>query len=293
MAEWACINGQLMSGEEARVSVYDSGFMQGVGLFETMRAYRVGDDLPAAVFRLDAHIERLRASARKLGWTVLPEALPLRNAVQQVVRAAASADARVRLTVTTGAVRATSAAPPELTVVATAAPGGRYPGHVYQAGVTVAVSPYRQSVFDPTAGHKTTSYFARLAGLRDAHARQAFEALWFTEDGHLAEGSISNVFIVSDGDVLTPPLETPVLPGITRAAVIELLRSQGVAVVETEMTLEDVLQADEVFLTNSLMEIVPVVRVERERIGNEKPGEVTHRLADGFTDLLQRECADG
>lgn len=293
MAEWACIDGVLTPASEARVSVYDSGFMQGVGLFETMRAYRVHAEMPPVVFRLDAHIERLRRSAQNLGWTVAPDVESLRRDVRQVVRACGDPDARVRLTVTTGAVRPMGDEPPRLTVVATAAPGGRYPDEVYRKGVGVVQSRFRQSGADPLTGHKTTSYFARLAGLREAHAQGAFEALWLTPDDRLAEGSISNVFIVTDGDLLTPPLDTPVLPGVTRATVIELARRQRVAVVEHELTLDDVLDADEVFLTNSLMEIVPVVRVEGQDVGAGKPGELTHRLAEVYTQCIQQECGDG
>ena len=150
--------------------------------------------------------------------------------------------------------------------------------------------PERQSRRDPTVGHKTTSYFARLTALREAHAAGAVESLWFNDENFLAEGSISSVFLVSDERLLTPPLETPILPGITRAAVIDLALEQDVLVREQELTIEDLLGADEVFLTNSMMEIMPVVRIDRQPIGDEKPGEVTAQLAEAYGDLVQREC---
>jgi branched-chain amino acid aminotransferase len=200
-------------------------------------------------------------------------------------------DARVRLTVTTGTLRPTERDTPELTVIATASAGARYPEECYTKGVTVVVAEYRQSRHDPTAGHKTTSYFARLASLREAHAVGAFEALWFTHDERLAEGAISSVFLVRRDKLLTPPLDTPVLPGITRATVIELAVELGIPVREQELTLEDLLEADEVFLTNSLMELVPVVRVGREPIGSEKPGETTAQLYAAYGRLIEQECA--
>ncbi len=174
----------------------------------------------------------------------------------------------------------------------TAAPAEKYPDECYLKGITVVVADCRQSRTDPTVGHKTTSYFARLASLRAAHANGAMEALWFTPEGHLAEGAISNVFAVRDEELWTPPLDTPVLPGITRAAVIELAASLDIPVREQALTLEDTRAADELFLTNSMMEVMPVVRIGRDPIGNEKPGEVTRKLAVAYSDLVARECGD-
>lgn len=284
MREWVSLNGRLMPADQAQVSVFDSGFMQGVGLFETMRAYG------GRVFRLQRHVDRLCQSARALGWTVVPEADELCDNVEQVVRAVEQESARVRLTVTTGSLRSGGEDPPELTVVASAAPGAKYPPELYQQGVTLALSRYHQNAHDPTFGHKTTSYFSRLAALREAHARSAFEALWLTPDGRVAEGSISSVFVVENEQILTPPVDTPVLPGITRAAMIELAVALSMPVREQALTLDELVEADEVFLTNSLMQVMPVVRVERKRIGSEKPGEVTQTLAEAYGALVREEC---
>jgi branched-chain amino acid aminotransferase len=274
----------LLPAEEARVSVFDSGFMQGIGLFETMRAYQ------GRIFRLQAHLERLIQSARTLGWTVLPQLDDLAANVRQALTPLTGADARVRLTVTTGSLHVEAGDTPQLTVVATAAPAEKYADECYTRGVTAIVSNCWQNPTDLTTGHKTTSYFARLASLRVAHLQAAFEALWLTPDGHLAEGAISNVFVVRDEQLLTPPLNTPVLPGITRAAVMELAVEQDVPVREAALALEDALGAEEVFLTNSMMELVPVVRIGRQAIGNEKPGEITRKLAIAYGDLIDREA---
>ncbi len=286
MREWVSLNGRLMPADRAQVSVFDSGLMQGIGLFETMRGYG------GRVFRLQRHLDRLAHSARELGWSVLPDPDELRENVEQVVGATEHQDTRVRLTVTTGTLRPTEQETPELTVIASASAGATYPTECYTKGVTVLVSDYRQGPHDPTAGHKTTSYFARLASLRAAHARGAFETLWFTYDDQLAEGAISSIFLVQSERLLTPPLDTPVLPGITRATVIELAVELGIPVREQALVLKDLLEADEVFLTNSLMELIPVVRVGREPIGAEKPGETTAQLYRAYRGLVERECAD-
>jgi branched-chain amino acid aminotransferase len=282
--EWVSLNGCLMPANRAQVSVFDSGLMQGVGLFETMRAYN------GRVFRLDRHLDRLLHSARTLGWAVLPNPEELRENVEQVVGATEHEDTRVRLTVTTGTLHPSARETPELTVIAAASAGAQYPAECYTKGVTVLVPGYRQGGGDPTAGHKTTSYFSRLASLREAHAGGTFEALWLSYDNHVAEGAISNVFAVRNERVLTPPTDTPVLPGITRATVIELAIALGIPVREQAVTLPELVEADEVFLTNSLMEVIPVVRVERQAIGNEKPGETTAQLHQAYGELVESEC---
>ncbi len=285
MRDWVSMNGRLMPGDQAQVSVFDSGFMQGIGLFETLRSYN------GVVFRLDHHLNRLIRSARLLGWSLLPVLDDLRDNVRQVVSACEQEATRVRLTVTTGSLRAAASDEPELTIVATAGGDPAYPAECYQKGVTVWASPYRQGAGDPTVGHKTTSYFARLASLREAHARGAFEALWFTHQNLLAEGAITSIFVARNGRIFTPPLDTPVLPGITRATVIEMADRVRIPIEEAALTIDDLLDADEVFLTNSLMEIVPVVRVERQPIGTEKPGDLTRALYEQYGELVEQECA--
>ena len=287
MREWVSINGRLMAPEQAHVSVFDSGFTQGIGLFETMRAYH------GRVFRLQQHLDRLRSSARRLGWSVLPDEEVLARAVEQAVSATEQADARVRLTVTTGTLRTDAPDTPQLTVVASAAPGARYPEELYQRGAAVVISNCRQNATDPTTGHKTTSYFNRISSLRAAYAEGGIEAIWLTPEECLAEGAISNIFLVKDNTLLTAPLDTPVLPGITRAAVIELADRQGFRVAEQPVPRQWIHEADEIFLTNALMELMPVVTVDRQPIGTGKPGHVTHQLAGAFGALVETECAHG
>lgn len=286
LTEWVCLNGQLISADEARISVFDSSFMQGIGLFETMRAYA------GRVFRLERHLARLANSARALGWSIIPEPEVTESHVEQVVQACAGQNTRVRLTVSPGSLRLVEDQPPELTIVATASPGGTYPDEYYQQGVSVLSAPGQQNRFDPTCAHKTTSYFARMASLREAHLRGAFEMLFLTDDVHLAEGAISSVFIVQDGKLLTPPLDTPILPGITRATVIEQALEMKLPVQETALTLVQVKSAAEVFLTNSMMEIMPVALVDGDTIGDGKPGELTRQLAQAYKELVARECGD-
>ena len=205
------------------------------------------------------------------------------QAVAEVMEANRLRDARIRFTVSPPGQTAPSDGP--LLLVAAQETAG-YPLELYERGMTVyACTAYRQSRHDPLAGHKTTSYFSRLLVLRDGQDRACGESLWFTPENLLAEGCISNVFVVKDGRLRTPPVDTPVLPGITRGIVRELARQAGIEAAEAACTIEDVLGAEEVFLTNAIMEVMPVTRVELKAIGEEKPGEVTRRLAAAYREL--------
>jgi len=283
----AFFNGRLLAEDDAAVSIFDGGWLHGAGLFETMRAER------SRVFRLEKHIERLRRSAEKLLRPMERAALPSAADFAELLDRNGLAGARVRLTVSAGPMRGIADDCPEaLTVCGTAAPMSNYPAKFYETGIQVIVCPFKQSASDPTVGHKTTGYLPRLVGLREAQKAHCTEALWFNEKNELAEGSISNVFLVR-GDVLTtPPLETPVLPGLTREAVIQLAGERGIRTKECALTIHDLLDADECFLTNTIMEVMPVIRVERRDIADGKVGPTTRQLRDAYRGLVVKECAE-
>jgi branched-chain amino acid aminotransferase len=288
MAETVYLNGSFVSRDAATISVYDGGWLHGAGLFETMRAHR------GTIFRLDAHLERLMESAAKVLFPIERPDLPLTRDFQELLRANELSDARVRLTVTAGTMlEAVQRDRPTLTVCATATARSAYPPELYERGVSVVIAPFCQARHDPLAGHKTTNYLPRLLALRAAHPHRAIEALWFTPEHWLAEGSISNVFVVKDGVVKTPPRDTPVLPGITRAVVLEVGRAAGMDLRETPLTINDLLDADEVFITNSGMEVMPVVRVEQRDIGAGRPGLRSRELLRLYRARVEQECAAG
>ncbi len=272
------LNGRLVDGSQATVSVFDAAVLHGVGLFETIRAYG------GRVFRLNAHLERMRRSAEALKLPLAVDAQPIRASIEQVMAANRLSDARLRVTLTPGATVRPGGGegPGEPTLLVTGVATAAYPVQYYEQGMTVLISAFRQSAGDPLAGHKTTCYWPRLAALREAHDKGCGESLWFTTDNLLAGGSISNVFIVRDGVLLTPPIGTPVLPGTVRAFILEAATRAGPEAREAPLTINDLLDADEVFLTNSAMEVMPVCRVERKPIGNEKPGPVTAWAAEQY-----------
>jgi branched-chain amino acid aminotransferase len=295
----AWLNGQFVEENQAVVSIRDAGLLHGAGVFTTMRA-RGG-----AVFRIRQHLERLRNSCEALFVPLPQKDEVLIHAASELLARNLLSDARLRLTVTRGAITQDPLHGPrvEPNVFLTATQLEPYPADYYRKGVTVILlDEQKLNPYDSQAGHKTLDYLSRLSALREANRRQAGEALWFNIHNYLQSGSISNVFVVKGGGLLTPPTaaelrdpqvahEMPysrsnVLPGITRGAVIELARSAGMAVQTQAIDVNRLLDADEVFLTNSVMEIMPVCRIERKPLGEDKPGPITMQLHEAYQKLL-------
>jgi branched-chain amino acid aminotransferase len=176
------------------------------------------------------------------------------------------------------------------TLLITAAKLQPYPAEYYKKGVLVVLCPFRQNADEPTCGHKTTSYFSRMIALNRAHQNRAAEALWFTTNNHLAEGCISNVFLVKDSVLHTPPVVTPVLAGIARKTVCQIASKNSIKLLEKDLYIDDVLAADEIFLTNVIMQIMPVTAVEKHTVGNGKVGTVTKRLQNSFKEFVESQC---
>ncbi len=294
------INGNLVDDHSAAISIRDTGLLHGAGIFTTMRAYR------RRVFRLDYHLERLRRSAQAMFVPISYSDEQISSAIAQLLEANELTEARLRLTITRGTMSNDPVhglrLDPNIFITATALEA--YPQEYYQKGMTVlAYDQQKANPFDVQAGHKTLDYFSRFTAMRQASNRGAGEALWFNIFNYLQSGSISNVFIVKNSQLLTPPtqqdLEDPlirentpypasnVLPGITRRVVLELARSNDIPVQIKALAINDLLDADECFLTNSIMEIMPVCRIERKPIGQDRPGDLTQKLV-----MLYRTAVD-
>lgn len=285
------LNGAFVDEAEALISARDTGLLHAAGVFTTMRA------IAGKVFRLDAHLQRLRASCEALFIPLLPKDDVLRQAVDELLARNTLTDARLRLTVTRGMADQDPIHGLRLTptTLLTAAPLEPYPAEYYAKGLTVILlDDQKLNPYDVQAGHKTLNYLSRLAALRSANQRGAGEALWFNVHNYLQSGSISNVFVVKDGVLITPPTnielrdpavagltaypKSDVLPGVTRATVMELAGGGGLGVKLASLTVNELLEADEVFLTNSIMGVMPVCRIERKAIGDDKPGVITRKL---------------
>ncbi|MCP4609962.1 MAG: hypothetical protein GY845_14735 [Planctomycetes bacterium] len=285
MPEKVFLNDKLINTDKARISAMDSGFLYGAGLFETMRSY------DGVVFALKDHLDRLFASAGALFINNPFDEEYLTDAIYKVLKANKLTDARLRLTLSNGPMAgAEEQLKPTLLITATKLQP--YPGEYYKNGVMVILSASRQNTFEPTCGHKTTSYFSRMITLNMAHQQRAAEALWFTTDNRLAEGCVSNVFVVKDSVIYTPGIETPVLSGVARKTVCEIASTNSIKLVEKDLYIDDVLGADEIFLTNVIMQIMPVSKVEKHIVGDGKVGVMTQRLQISFDELVKSQCGE-
>ena len=277
------INGNYVPANEAGVSVFDAGLLHGASVFTTMLGRN------GKVFRLDRHLARLLGDAERIGLRHAATAEELAGAAAELLRINELGEARVRITLTPGAVGGEG----RPTTLITASAVVTRP-EWYDKGVGVIVSGVRQDEHDPLTGVKTGCYLKRVMAYQAAVEDGADEALWFTMSGRLAEGCYCNVFLVRDGEVFTPPLDTPVLPGIVRSAVLELCEKLDISAHDDKpLTGEDVTAADEIFLTSSVAGLRPVVRVQGEPVGDEKPGPITKRLLEAYRNLLDEELASG
>ena len=283
MVEQVFLNDKLVDIDKAAISVTDSGFLYGAGLFETMRSHN------GVVFALKDHLDRLFVSAEALSINNPYDREYITEAINKVLRANKLTDARLRLTLTNGPM-SESEEQRKSTLLITAAKLQPYPPEYYKKGVMVVLCPFKQNPIDPTSGRKTTSYFSRMIALNLAHQKRAAEALWFTVDNRLAEGCISNVFLVKDLELSTPPITTPVLAGVARKAVCRLAAQNSIKLTEKDLSIEDLLGADEIFLTNVIMQVMPIIQVEKHTVGDGRVGPVTKKLHQSFEELVKKEC---
>ncbi|GAC1656128.1 MAG: branched-chain-amino-acid transaminase [Gemmatimonadaceae bacterium] len=281
------VDGKALPANAPHLSALDRGFTLADGLFETMRVYS------GAIFRLEHHMARL---SHGLAVIDLIEPTNIRQHLSDAVDSSATRgrkEAALRLTVSRG-IAAPGLAPPRdpqptVTVVTTAPP--HHAPLLYERGITVRVVRGRRNEYSMTAGLKTLSYTESVVALAEARAAGGDDALMLDTEGHVSEAAASNVFGVVEGGLVTPPTACGVLPGITRAAVIELALGLGMRVTEAIISLATLGEAAEIFLTSSLRELVPVVRVNENAVGTGRPGPVTRRLMAAYGELIRRECS--
>lgn len=291
------LNGQMLPPDRAAVRFDDAGIQHAVGLFETFQCFS------GRVFRLAQHLERLKTSAIELGLVRDMNIDSLAQAVEQTIEHNQINRARLRLTITAGSLsmlkpESSDATQPVPTLLIVPSEPTNYDPPYFEKGITVLIAPAAANPMDPMAGHKTLSYWGRLRTLRQAASIGAGEAIWLNVSNHLACGAVSNVFLVKDGVLFTPiargeevegALRAPVLPGITRTAVIEVAQAMNVEVRREMLSIDDMLEADEVFLTNSGWHVLPVNHVEKKEIGDGVAGELTTKLRAKIMELIATE----
>jgi len=270
------VDGELLDADRARVSPFDHGLLVGDGVFETLGVYR------GVPFAWRRHHRRLAWSAEHLGLAV-PESGVLRAAADAVLAANRVETGRLRITVTGGPSPLGSErgdAPPTVIVAA----GASRPRPPSERVVTV---PWSRNERGATAGLKTISYADNVRALAYAHERGASEAIFANTRGELCEATGSNVFLVEDGVVCTPPAESGCLLGVTRALLLERCAAIGVAAAERAVPLDALGRADEAFLTSSTREVAPIARVDDQDLPR-VPGPVSEQLAAAFRDFIEQ-----
>lgn len=292
MEEKVYLNGSLVPLSKAHVSVLDHGFLYGYGLFETMRAYN------GKIFLLERHVKRLLNLAGIIGLGERLAGVNIGQACMDTLGANKLKEARIRVTVTGGEADAypwsdTDGKP---TVVITARKYKPFTAEKYKDGFKVGIASVRRSRESLIPTIKSTSYISSVLARKEVTAQGLDEALLLNDDGFIAEGATSNVFFVKSLRLVTPSLESGILPGITRDLVIELADELEIIVTEGTVGIGIIKQCDEAFLTNAVIGIMPLTGVSdaagnKVAIGTGKPGEITRQLMAVYKDRVKQETA--
>ncbi len=282
-------NGRILPADEARVSILDTGFLYGDGVYDTMRAY------DGRVFALGRHLARLGRSAARVELSV-PDSNVLRRSIEDLLDANGLAHAVLRVTLTRGRLARrldlSSAGHPSLAItldpVAEGADEERR-----TSGIRVALSRYVRTSKHPLAGVKSTSYQVSLLARNEARQLECTEVLLANESGAICEGAAANVFFVENGALVTPPLDSGILGGITREVAIECARARGIAIAEETRTIDRVLAADEVFMTGTTIQVAAVTHVGENAIAGGRPGPIAQLLLADYLSRVANDTGSG
>lgn len=281
---FAYVNGSIVPAEKAVVSVFDRGLVLGDGLFETVRAWNGHPQF------FDLHYRRLAKSAKRLRIHLPMDAKSLKAVVNRLCSKSRLADAVVRITLTRGRYLGGLAIDPSLppTLIITVAPVSGLPEDLYGKGVKVAISDINKAAASGLdSAIKSTNYLANIFAKAQADRKGAYEAILLGPRGEIAELSTSSFFCVAGGKVLTPPIDTGILPGITRQVLLRILKREKIPHGEAALFPQEAGRMQEAFLCSSVRGPLPISHIEKARIGDGKPGPMFKRLRD----LYDRECA--
>ncbi len=279
MFNFIFINGRMAVSGRAKVPVKDRGFLYGDGLYETLKSYK------GSVFMLDEHLKRLFHSLKVLKYNLTFDEKHIKEAINKTMdkNNLGKKDAYIKVIVTRGVhgrdLYFNSNYKPSLIVIAEKLENQQ--GGDYTGGIKIISSSIRRpSVGSPVYPHKLINYFENIYAKDEANYKGAREAIFLTADHLVLEGASSNIFFVKRNTVYTPPITQNILPGVTRKVVIDLCRENRIRVREKKVHYRDFINADEIFKTSSVAEIVPVRKVDRFELNAEVPGNITSRLME-------------
>jgi branched-chain amino acid aminotransferase len=277
------IDGAYYTKAQAKISVYDHGFLYGDGVFEGIRAYN------GVVFKLKEHVDRLYRGAHAIMLNIPLTKEEMVQAVVETLRKNKMKDSYIRLVVSrgTGDLGLDPRKCPKATVIIIADTINIKAGNASETGVTAVITWVRRNPVDGTTSEvKSLNYLNSIMGKIEANACGADEAICLEQNGYIAEGVGENVFIVKNGEILTPPSSTGALEGITSDAVIKLCEKLKIKVIVSNLTAYMLFTADEAFFTGTAMEVVPIREVNKRVIGSGKPGPVTKKLMAEFKNVI-------
>jgi branched-chain amino acid aminotransferase len=280
------LNGKLVPAKEAVVSVFDHGFLYGDGIYETMRVY------DGVIFMLDEHLSRLYRSASLIGLTIPVETDPLKRSVYETLIANSLKDAYVRLTVSRGygPIGLDPDLCPKPTIVIIAQEMKDYPKSFYENGLTLIIPETKRNLKDAINPQiKSLNFLNNILAKIEAKRRGIYDAVMLNAYEKLTESTISNIFFCKNDILYTPSPECGILNGITRGLVITVAKREGLKVEEGEFTREDIYSADEVFITNSTMEVMPISRVDDQKY---TVGNITKLLHKAYRDEVNAYVAN-
>jgi branched-chain amino acid aminotransferase len=261
------LNGNILPAKEAVVSVFDHGFLYGDGIYETMRVYN------GVLFKLDEHLRRLHRSASLIGLTIPLDISHLKIAIYETLIANSLRNAYVRLTISRGrgSVGLDPDLCPEPTIVIFTQEFKEYPPAFYRKGISLIISETRRNLKEAINPQiKSLNFLNNILAKIEAKKKGAYEAVMLNVHGKVTEGTISNIFFYGDKVLCTPSPDCGLLDGITRRMVIELARREDLKVKEGKFTKKDIYSAEEVFITNTTMEVMPVSKIDEQKypVGN-------------------------
>jgi branched-chain amino acid aminotransferase len=280
--EYIYFQGKLVKKDSKDISFLDRGILYGEGLFETLRVYN------GEAFLLDKHIARLKKGCSVLGINCDTDDLST-GGIRSVIDANNIVEGSLRITVTGGGKKGLLPAPDsKCTYFITGKPGSPYSPEHYSKGYKGLISSIKRNPYSPLTYLKSLNFLENILAKKEAYDAGYDEAIFLNVKNFLTEGSITNLFIIKDGEVLTPDEKCGLLPGITREVVIDICNKNKIPVKEkSNLSLSDLISADEAFLTNSLIEIMPLVKINKHLINNDRPGSLTKRLSILYKDYIK------
>lgn len=264
MSYFVYLNNKIVPAAEAKVSVFDHGFLYGDGIYETMRVY------DGVVFMLDEHLQRLYRSASLIGLDIPKSLQDIKIAIYETLQANHLTNAYIRLTVSRGygPIGLDPDFCKEPTFVVIANEFKNYPKSYYEEGIKLIIAAVRRNLKEALNPQiKSLNFLNNILAKIEAKQADVYESIMLNAAGHVSEGTICNIFFVRDGILCTPSVECGILDGITRALIIDLAVRNGITVREGSFTPEELYDASEVFITNTTMEVMPVCRVDKIHYG--------------------------